>query len=92
MYVKFQNVYLNQLLAEIRNVALNKVAWSSSRDGVRYPGRAVDGRVLETDDNKCVTTQSEISPWWKVNLQDVYRIHRIVISTSGKKSGYFSLL
>ena len=64
-------------------MALNKSAWLSSQSGTRHPWRAVDGRVLETDDNQCVTTEAETSPWWKVHLGAVYTIHYIVISTSG---------
>ena len=44
----------------------------------------MDGRVLETDDNKCVTTGAETSPLWKVHLGAEYTIRHIVISTSGE--------
>ena len=46
----------------------------------------MDGRVLETDDNKCVTTEAETSPWWKVHLGAEYAIRHIIISTSGEYS------
>ena len=67
-------------------MALNKPAWLSSQSGTRYPWRAVDGRVLETDDNKCVTTEAETAPWWKVHLGAEYTIRHIIISTSGENS------
>ena len=66
------------------NVALNKPAWLSSQVGTRNPWRAVDGRILETDDNYCITTLQETSPWWKVNLEGIYKIHYVIISTSGR--------
>ena len=66
------------------NVALNKPAWLSSLIGIRYPYKAVDGKVIETNDDNCVTTDKETSPWWKVDLEGEYKIYYVVISTSGK--------
>ena len=71
-------------ISALDNVALNKPAWLSSQSGTRHPWRAVDGRVLEPDDNHCVTTLQETSPWWKVHLGAEYKIRHVVISTSGE--------
>ena len=61
------------------NIALNKPATQSSTwiaESVKYPAdRAVDGNG-NTFTN---TAQDQHPSWWKVDLQDVYSIGRIVI-------------
>ncbi len=58
----------------------------SSEWGVRNAGNAVDG-VLTFDHNQCSNTQlNDIQPWWKTDLQDVFRIEYIVVRNARKYS------
>ena len=61
------------------NIALNKPATQSSTwttPGISYPAdKAVDGDV----DTFTNTAQDQHPSWWKVDLQDVYSIGKIVI-------------
>ncbi|XP_070564998.1 pentraxin fusion protein-like [Ptychodera flava] len=69
------------------NVAVRKPAFQSSlyrKSTPAGPENAVDGN---TDSNwssrSCTHTVKEQSPWWKVDLQDIYKVDKVVITNRG---------
>ena len=70
----------------LRDVAVHTSASMSSQWGPRNAGNAVDG-VLTFNHNLCSNTQlNDIQPWWKTDLQDVFRIEYIIVRNACKYS------
>lgn len=66
-------------------MALNKSAVQSSGSDA---GRAVDGnRDPEFARNSCSFTEVETSPWWRVDLQNVYKIKAVMITNTDVGGG-----
>lgn len=66
-------------------MALNKGAVQSSGSTA---GRAVDGnRDPEFNGNSCSFTNTETSPWWRVDLQNVYKIKAVMITNTAAGGG-----
>ncbi|XP_070786293.1 uncharacterized protein [Enoplosus armatus] len=65
----------------LQNVALNQEAVQSSQFYGGSAGRAVDGnRDPDFKSLSCSHTKREANPWWRVDLQDVYRITAVMIT------------
>ena len=57
------------------NVAANMAAVQSSTDGANEADLAVDGR----SDTACVTLDSDIHPWWAVDLGAAYYVGHVTV-------------
>uniref|UniRef100_H3A8M4 Fucolectin tachylectin-4 pentraxin-1 domain-containing protein n=1 Tax=Latimeria chalumnae TaxID=7897 RepID=H3A8M4_LATCH len=67
------------------NVALKGTAMQSSkRDQLGVPEHAIDGnKNSDFGYLSCTHTEHEMGPWWRVDLQQPYRISAVVISNRG---------
>ena len=69
--------------AELENVAYHKPATQSSThagyDSEAVAERAVDGNGDgNIDHHSCAhTADGDSNPWWRVDLQGVYRVHKV---------------
>ena len=72
----------------IINVALNKPASMSSTYPSRGAGKAVDGvrcpDSFHHDGTTATTMDGEATPWWKINLNHVFTIRYVIVSSSCK--------
>uniref|UniRef100_H3AEU5 Fucolectin tachylectin-4 pentraxin-1 domain-containing protein n=1 Tax=Latimeria chalumnae TaxID=7897 RepID=H3AEU5_LATCH len=68
-----------------QNVALKGTATQSSkRDQLGVPERAIDGnKNSDFGYLSCTHTEHEMCPWWRVDLQQPYRISVVVITNRG---------
>ena len=72
-----------------QNLALGKYAEQSSEVNPAHPAtKVVDGG---TGGHNCTMTQSETDPFWIVDLEHVYRISHVTISTSQWWTGKLGL-
>ncbi|XP_078020236.1 pentraxin fusion protein-like [Epinephelus lanceolatus] len=70
----------------LQNVALNKKAIQSSV-GFGDAARAVDGNKDPRLTSKtCIHTKEESDPWWRVDLQNVYKIAAVTITNRKEHS------
>ncbi|XP_049425184.1 uncharacterized protein LOC125884330 [Epinephelus fuscoguttatus] len=70
----------------LQNVALNKKAVQSSV-GFGDAARAVDGNKDPRLTSKtCIHTKEESDPWWRVDLQNVYKIAAVTITNRKEHS------
>uniref|UniRef100_H2S6N7 Si:cabz01040626.2 n=1 Tax=Takifugu rubripes TaxID=31033 RepID=H2S6N7_TAKRU len=69
----------------VRNVALKSPAVQSSEKDAAAAGRAVDGNRDPAERSTCTLTQSESGPWWRVDLQDEYKIDAVTITSVDDK-------
>ncbi|TWW63493.1 Fucolectin-3 Precursor [Takifugu flavidus] len=69
----------------VRNVALKSPAVQSSEKDAAAAGRAVDGNRDPAERSTCTLTQSESGPWWRVDLQDEYKIDAVAITSVDDK-------
>ncbi|TWW63488.1 hypothetical protein D4764_03G0004960 [Takifugu flavidus] len=69
----------------VRNVALKSPAVQSSEKDAAAAGRAVDGNRDPAERSTCTLTQSESGPWWRVDLQDEYKIGAVAITSVDDK-------
>ncbi|XP_064410319.1 pentraxin fusion protein-like [Latimeria chalumnae] len=67
------------------NVALKGTATQSSkRDQLGVPEHAIDGnKNSDFGYLSCTHTEHEMGPWWRVDLQQPYRISAVVITNRG---------
>nr|XP_014344323.1 PREDICTED: uncharacterized protein LOC102353898 [Latimeria chalumnae] len=67
------------------NVALKgKATQSSKRDQLGVPEHAIDGsKNSDFGYLSCTHTEHEMGPWWRVDLQQPYRISAVVITNRG---------
>ncbi len=64
-------------------MALNKKAVQSSQYELGAAGRAVDGNRDPTyESGSCSCSNTESDPWWRVDLQRVYKITAVMITNS----------
>ena len=68
------------------NIALGKPTEMSSTYGSYVSSKAVDGDSSSTG-NSCTQTLKQTENWWHVDLQAVYAIREVVITTMGPRSG-----
>ena len=83
-------MYIFIISAVRANVALNKNAYQSTTYGGGTPGRAVDGIANSNwGGGSCTHTKldSEVSPWWYVDLGDDYVISDVWILNRGDCCG-----
>lgn len=66
-------------------MALQRPAVQSSEKNAAAAGRAVDGNRDPAQRSTCTLTQSESGPWWRVDLQDEYKIDGIAITSVDDK-------
>ncbi|XP_064410322.1 uncharacterized protein LOC102354425 [Latimeria chalumnae] len=68
-----------------QNVALKgKATQSSKRDQLGVPEHAIDGnKNSDFGYLSCTHTEHEMGPWWRVDLQQPYRISAVVITNRG---------
>lgn len=66
-------------------MALNRPAIQSSEKNAADAGRAVDGNRDPAESSTCTLTQSESGPWWRVDLQDEYKIDAVTITSVDDK-------
>uniref|UniRef100_A0A3B5K159 Fucolectin tachylectin-4 pentraxin-1 domain-containing protein n=1 Tax=Takifugu rubripes TaxID=31033 RepID=A0A3B5K159_TAKRU len=60
-------------------------AVQSSEKDAAAAGRAVDGNRDPAERSTCTLTQSESGPWWRVDLQDEYKIGAVAITSVDDK-------
>ncbi len=66
--------------ASVSNIALGKTVTQSSTDNGGNASRAIDGNTDGDFSNNSVThTQSELQPWWEIDLGTVYPVEEIEI-------------
>ncbi len=74
--------------SNIVNVALNKQASMSTQYTTRVAGNAVNGiRCPDSsypDGTTATTMDGEATPWWKVNLNHVFTVRYVIVSSSCK--------
>uniref|UniRef100_A0A8P4KKM1 C-type lectin domain-containing protein n=1 Tax=Dicentrarchus labrax TaxID=13489 RepID=A0A8P4KKM1_DICLA len=63
----------------LQNVALNQKATQSSQYGDKVAARAVDGN-RDGKSDFCACTNIESDPWWRVDLQNTYKIYAVIIT------------
>lgn len=69
----------------LQNVAFNQTAVQSSLLHNGTADKAVDGNRDHTyEHGSCTHTNNESKPWWRVELQDVYKITAVLITNRGK--------
>ncbi|KAL3878230.1 hypothetical protein ACJMK2_030595 [Sinanodonta woodiana] len=58
----------------------SQITTYTSSFGYADASRALDGNIITSfPSNSCTHTLDEMSPWWRVNLEVVYKIERIVL-------------
>ncbi|KAK2913258.1 hypothetical protein Q8A67_001657 [Cirrhinus molitorella] len=63
------------------NVAVNGATTQSSTFGNWVAEKAIDSnRGLQQVNTSCVSTLNETNPWWRLDLCDVYRISKVVVT------------
>ncbi|XP_051501834.1 fucolectin-7-like isoform X2 [Myxocyprinus asiaticus] len=63
------------------NLALGKNATQSSTWYTWYAGHAIDGnRGLSQPSTWCSSTHYQNNPWWRVDLHNVYKVSRVVVT------------
>ena len=78
IFHNFFHSFAYHLFTEWRNLALNKPATQSSTYGGMVAGRAVDGNhANDVNDGSCTHTEHGTPPWWRVDLEAKYRIHKV---------------
>ena len=72
------------------NVALNKPAYQISTSSAGVPSRAVDGsRNPVWGDGSCTHTKNHTSPWWMVDLGEMYDIGNVKITNRYGQGKYY---
>ncbi|XP_067303746.1 uncharacterized protein [Pseudorasbora parva] len=61
------------------NLAVNGAATQSSTSGDEFAEKAVD-RGLQQLYTGCSSTLIETNPWWRLDLRDVYRVSKVVVT------------
>ena len=76
------NHFVRQQGILLQNVALNRNAVQSSQfNHYSGAGRAVDGnKDTLFQSGSCTHTNDEPDPWWRVDLQNVYKIAAVTIT------------
>ncbi|KAK5848263.1 hypothetical protein PBY51_005892 [Eleginops maclovinus] len=72
----------------LNNVALNKKA-SQSSEGSDFDSAsgAVDGnKDLKPETRSCTLSKEESDPWWRVDLENVYKISAVTITNRGENA------
>uniref|UniRef100_A0A8C2XS97 Fucolectin tachylectin-4 pentraxin-1 domain-containing protein n=1 Tax=Cyclopterus lumpus TaxID=8103 RepID=A0A8C2XS97_CYCLU len=76
-------VCVHLLCSLLQNVAWKKEAVQSSQGNWAAAGRAVDGNTDgRFHKGSCTSTEEESDPWWRVDLQNAYKINAITITQS----------
>lgn len=72
------------------NVGFRKPANQSTTVRGGDPGHGNDGDLgTEHDGKRCTETQSEPSPWWRVDLLKAYSVKVVRVTTRGCCGEYF---
>ncbi|XP_056318528.1 fucolectin-4-like [Danio aesculapii] len=66
------------LTEEDVNVALGGKATQSSTHNLWYAENAIDG--IKNNWTKCSSTGYGTSPFWRLDLQEIYRVYRVVVT------------
>uniref|UniRef100_A0A8C2XR93 Fucolectin tachylectin-4 pentraxin-1 domain-containing protein n=1 Tax=Cyclopterus lumpus TaxID=8103 RepID=A0A8C2XR93_CYCLU len=75
--------FLLPVCSLLQNVAWKKEAVQSSQGNWAAAGRAVDGNTDgRFHKGSCTSTEEESDPWWRVDLQNAYKINAITITQS----------
>ncbi|XP_044038928.1 uncharacterized protein LOC122869731 [Siniperca chuatsi] len=75
----------------LQNVALNQNAIQSSQNGSAAAGRAIDGnRDPSFKSGSCSLTNEESDPWWRVDLQNVYKITAVMITNRDEQENWLN--
>ncbi|KAK9957089.1 hypothetical protein ABG768_011359 [Culter alburnus] len=86
IFIPGRNEYLTLCEVEVfaGNLALGARAAQSTTYGFAAAQNAVDGnRNSNFNLGSCSATNGDKDPWWRVDLLDVYRITRVVITNRG---------
>lgn len=63
------------------NIASRGVATQSSQYSDASPDKAIDGNSdTNWNHGSCSTTQNYISPWWRLDLLDTYKIDTVTVT------------
>ncbi|XP_067300745.1 fucolectin-1-like [Pseudorasbora parva] len=63
------------------NLAVDKATTQSSTSGDWFAQKAIDGnRGLQQVHTGCSSTLNETNPWWRLDLHDVYRVSKVVVT------------
>ncbi|KAK2913259.1 hypothetical protein Q8A67_001658 [Cirrhinus molitorella] len=63
------------------NAAVYGVPRQSSTFEGWFAGKAIDSnRGLQLADTSCSSTRHETNPWWRLDLRNVYRINKVVVT------------
>lgn len=66
------------------NLALGKNATQSSTWETWYAGHSNDGNLgLSQPSIECSSTNYHNNPWWRVDLNNVYKVNRVIITNRG---------